>query len=77
MPVNPPIGQALPGNPTKCDSRALHIVEAKGCAGVVAEIKLGHIALKVLRPNMVEGADQPALEDREVAFHGVGGNAVA
>lgn len=59
--VNPPIGKALAGDPAKCHRRALHIVNAKSGAGVVAEVELGHIALKVCFPYMVEGSHKPAL----------------
>lgn len=61
LPVSPPIGKALASDPAKGHRGALNIVNAKGGAGVVAEIEFRHIALKVGFPNMVEGSHKPAL----------------
>lgn len=52
--------------------RALLIVDAKPFAIVLAEIKLGEIAVKVLAIDMLVDADQAALQDREEAFKGIG-----
>lgn len=75
--VNPPIGQALAGDALQRQGSAVHVVVTQSGAGVVAEIELGHVALHVLFTNMVEGADQTALEDGEEAFHGVCGHGAA
>src|SRR3546814_7099410 len=51
---------------------ALHVLDTKGSALVVAEIELRQIALQVGRANMVVGAIDAALEQGEVALNGVG-----
>ena len=50
---------------------ALLIVHAKRLAMVVAEVELVYIALQVLLAYALVNARKAALEDREVAFHGV------
>ena len=75
--VNPPIGQALASDFLEQHVGARHIAIAHRGAVVVAEIKLGDVALKVLLAYVVVRADKAALEDREVAFHRVGGDRTA
>src|SRR5262245_27775659 len=80
--VNWPIGEALPADALRHSGGALAVIETglyplavnlhAGLAVVVAEIKLRRIALEMLRRDMVERADDPALEDREIALDGVG-----
>src|SRR5574337_1211293 len=80
-PVNPPIGQALSADALKRNNRAFGIAESGllplavnfnfGFAVVVAEIKFCGIALQMLRTDMVKRADDPAFENREVAFRGI------
>lgn len=48
-----------------------------GLTVVVAEIKLSAIPLKMLRADVVKGADDAALQDRKESFHGVGGHVAA
>src|SRR5258708_4725914 len=67
--VSPPISQALPGDLFEGYIRALHIGIAKLLAGVVAKVKLGHIAMKMLLANMMERSDKTALEDRKVTLN--------
>ena len=69
--VNPPIGQALACDALECQISAVHVGKAQSRAGVVTEVKLIAIALQVLLTDMMEGADQAALEDAEIAFNGV------
>src|SRR5687767_15115060 len=67
--------------------RALQIIEARLLplaihlnallAVVVAEVKFRGVALKMLRADMVERADDSALEDREEAFGGICVNVAA
>src|SRR3954451_14876738 len=64
--VSPPIGQALADDPGDCLLCTLGILDAKGRALVVAEVELAEVALQVLRADVVIGADQAALQDREV-----------
>src|SRR5688500_2783270 len=75
--VSPPIRQALPANALECVVGALNIVYTKSGAEVVAEVELLHVAVKVLFANMMERADQAALEDRKVAFDRVGRDVAA
>ena len=46
-------------------------------AGVVAEIELAEIALKVLRADVLVDASEPALENREVVFDHLGSGIAA
>src|SRR6516225_1179190 len=52
--------------------RSRHIIDPKRSPVVVAEIKFGKVPVKVLLANMVVSADDPALQDTEVAFDSVG-----
>ncbi len=56
---------------------ALRILDAEGRPLIVAEVELGKVALQVLLREMVVGAHDPALEDREVALNGVRVNVAA
>lgn len=79
--VSPPICQALAADALGNRSGALGIIEAglfpltvhtdAGFAVVVAEVKFRGVALQMLRANVVERADDAALEDREKAFNRV------
>src|SRR3546814_6751411 len=68
----PPIGEALALDAFQGLVHALHVLDTKGSALVVAEIELRQIALQVGRANMVVGAIDAALEQGEVALNGVG-----
>ena len=52
--------------------RSRHIIDPERSPVVVAEIKFGKVPVKVLLANMVVSADDPALQDTEVAFDSVG-----
>lgn len=69
--TNSPIGQPLAGDALKRQIGAVSVAVAERTAGVVAEVEFAHVALQVLFSDMMERADQTALEDREIAFHGV------
>src|SRR5258708_1851323 len=71
------IGQPLAADPLKQLVRALCIGDAECRAMVVAEIKLAHVAVKMLLANVMKRSHQSALEDREVAFHRVGRDVAA
>ena len=81
-PVNPPIGEALSSDALGGGDCALYIVESSLfpfaidldalLAVVVAEIKFGRITLEMLFADMVERADDPALEDGEITLDRVG-----
>src|SRR3546814_14591144 len=66
----PPIGEALALDAFQGLVHALHVLDTKGSALVVAEIELRQIALQVGRANMVVGAIDAALEQGEVAING-------
>lgn len=70
--TSPPIGQAFSADALQRRLGTLHIVNAERGAVVVAEVELADVADQVLLAALVIGADQSALEDREVAFDGVG-----
>ena len=79
--VSPPIGQALAADAFECRSGTFGVAMAglnpfainlhAGFAMVIAEVKLGRIALQVLRANMVKRADNTALENRKVVLSAV------
>ncbi len=60
--VSPPIRQALPIDAFQHLLGAHRIVKAKGGTGVGAEIELRKIAVQMLFPAMLVGADHAALE---------------
>src|SRR3546814_13367573 len=66
------LGEALALDAFQGLVHALHVLDTKGSALVVAEIELRQIALQVGRANMVVGAIDAALEQGEVAINGVG-----
>ena len=66
------IGQALAFEPGKRDVAALHIIDAKLGAGVLPEIELGQIPIKMLGVDVLVHADDTALEDREKTFERIG-----
>jgi len=70
--VSPPIGEALAGRPLDRQRRAHRVVIAELNAVGIAEVELGEIAVKMRRRDVVIGAVDPALEDREEAFDRVG-----
>src|SRR6185312_10563823 len=71
------ISQTLAYDAAKDRVGALSIVHAKGYALIVAEVKFREVAVKVLFGAMLIGAAHAALENRKVAFDGVGVNAAA
>src|SRR3546814_20959744 len=66
------LGEALALDAFQGLVHALHVLDTKGSALVVAEIELRQIALQVGRANMVVGAIDAALEQGAVAINGVG-----
>src|SRR5690606_37848021 len=70
--VSPPIGEALPADASQGLVCALVVSDAEGDALVVAEIEFRQIALQVLLADVVIGAVDAALEDREIALDRVG-----
>ena len=71
------IGQPLALDACKRDVGALNVIDAKLGAGVLPEIKLGQIAIKMLGIDVLVNADDAALEDRKEAFERVGVNVAA
>ena len=59
-------------NAQKRNVRAFLVADPVGDAVVTAELELGQVAVKVLLTAMLVDALPPALEDREIAFDGVG-----
>ena len=74
---SPPIGQALPDNAFERLHGAGVVVIAETGAVAHAEIELRQIARKMLFAHMLVGANEPALEDREIAFGAVDMNFLA
>jgi hypothetical protein len=70
--VRPPIGQAFADDPLDRFRHTLAVADAKAGALVVAVIKFGEVALQMLLADVVIGADDPAFQDREIAFNRVG-----
>jgi hypothetical protein len=66
------ISEALASSFRYRDTGALHVIDAELGAGVHAEIKLRQVAVKVLLVDVLEHADESALEDAEEAFKSVG-----
>src|SRR6185437_11609623 len=65
------ICQPFPLHAPQGNVGALHIVDPKPLAGVLAEVEFGHVAVKMLAFNVLIGADHAALEDAEEAFQAV------
>lgn len=57
--------EALPADVLERHCGAVNVIEAELRAGIPAEVKFGHVALQMLFANVMEGADQTALEQRE------------
>src|SRR5688572_6930352 len=72
-----PIGQTLSADLLEGDFSALAVSNATSGTIVVAERELSHIALKVGFADVLVGAVQAALKDREEAFNRVGGDRAA
>ncbi len=70
--VSPPIGQALAGDALESFCGALIIGNAQPLAFIVPEIEFAEIAFQVLLADVLVHPGNPALEDREVVFDGVG-----
>src|SRR4030081_3483471 len=66
--LRPPIGQPLAIDALQRGNRALGIGYAKAGTMVVAEIELADVPLQVRLGNVVIGAHDAALQDREVIF---------
>src|SRR6185312_10209441 len=66
------IGEALADDAGHDAFGASSITYSQGYARIVAEIKLGEVAAKVLLADVVVHAVDAALEDAEIAFDGVG-----
>ena len=70
--VRPAVGEALAHDALEAFRGAFTSLIAKRNAVVVAEIKLGQIAVQCFFAAMLIDALHAALEDREVAFNRVG-----
>ena len=66
------IGQTFPGDAFDGFLGARLVVHAKRHALVIAEIELAKVTLKVLRADVVIGADDAAFEDREISLNRIG-----
>jgi|GEM_PF-4034239 len=66
--VSPPIGETLATDALKDGLGAHRVIDAKGLALVIAEVKFGKVALQVLLRDVVKRADDAALENEEIAF---------
>ena len=75
--VNPPIGETLAADALKRSGSTVGVVEAERLARVPAEVELSRVALKVLLADAVEGAIEPALEDRKAGLDRVGRHVAA
>src|SRR5712671_4761230 len=71
------IGESLPDDALQRPLSALYIVNAKSNAIAVAEIELGQISVQMLLFAMLIDALHATLEDRIIAFNGVGVGATA
>jgi hypothetical protein len=65
------VRQALALDPKGGPGGASHVVHAKCHAGVVSELELGRVAVKVLLSAVLTDALHASFEDRERAFDGV------
>jgi hypothetical protein len=70
--VRPPICQALAIDADKGLLHTDRVVRSEGDAVVIAKIELRQISPQVLLTDGMIGADQAALEDREIPVDGVG-----
>jgi hypothetical protein len=70
--TSPPIGEALSARTLDCPAGALGIVNPELDAIRIAEVELGEVAVKVPLGAVLIDAGHSALEDREIAFNGVG-----
>jgi hypothetical protein len=68
------VGETAPLCALERNRGAAHVVNAKPLAVAVAEIKLGQIALQVRFAHMLVNAVNPTFQDREEAFHAIGGD---
>ncbi len=71
------ISEPLALDALQSDFSALGIINAELGAIILAEIKFGQIAVKVLLIHMLINADQTAFEDRKEAFKSIGVNVAA
>jgi len=71
------IGEPLTLGRLQGNAGTAHVINFKFGAGVLAEIKFGQIAVKVLLATMLVNADHAALEHAEKAFKGIGVNLAA
>src|SRR5438067_1050216 len=71
-PISRSVGEPLADDAAERPVGALYIVNAECDALVVPEVELGEVALQVLFVDVVIYADDSALQDREIAFNGVG-----
>lgn len=69
--ISCPVGEPLAFDAKQSDFGALFIIDPKLGAVVLAEIKFGQIAIKVLLIDVLVNADQATFENREEAFEGV------
>ena len=70
--VSRSIGQPLSDDAADYALGALDIIDAQRDSVVVPEIELGEVAMQVRRRDVLIGAVDPALQDREVSFDRIG-----
>ena len=66
------IGEALPNEAGQHEIRALYVIYAEANAVAIAEAKFREITVKVLFLAVLVNAFHAALENRIVAFNGIG-----
>ena len=71
LPTSCLIGEPAALEPGQGNLGALHVIHTKTGAGILPEIKFGHVAVQMLAFDVLVGADHAALEDGEKAFEGV------
>ena len=71
------IHQSLSFRTRNGNAGALKIIDLQLFTGVLAEIELGQVAVKMLLVHVLVNAHQSALEDAEEAFEGIGVNVTA
>jgi len=77
LPTNPPISQALPGDPGQQNVGTLCVFNTKTRTVVIAEIIFREIAMQVLFAIVLVNAFKAAFKDGEEAFNRIGVSIVA
>lgn len=71
-PVSRSICKSFPDNATQSAGSALCVIDAECNPLVISEIELSKIAFQMRLTDMMVDADDPAFQDREIAFDRVG-----